>query len=190
MESCCTSAVISGYSKVATELAHEALSRVLRHYHGPRALQAPPATLDPIPSLEYSLVLAEVQLGRAQSPIAQLASRLQWSRERGMPRLQTQLLLALTEVAWLAGDVTQARQRLQEGLILPTLLLISLHTVKTCARRINSTLGVERRTQVVAHAKLPVYWVEGLVAGSNPIRQLTARVAASNRCAAGPFSSA
>lgn len=199
------------------ELAHEALSRVLRHYHGPHARQAPPATLELIPSLEYLLVLAEVQLGRAQSPIAQLESRLQWSRELGMTRLQTQLLLALAEVAWLAGDFAQARQRLQEGLILversslqqilrelqlrqprlleaigpgkasgdtalstgtqhclsqreievltlvahgnsnqqiADLLFISLHTVKTHARRINGKLGVERRTQAVAHAKL------------------------------------
>ena len=32
-------------------------------------------------------------------------------------------------------------------------LLISLHTVKTHARHINSKLGVERRTQAVARAK-------------------------------------
>jgi LuxR family maltose regulon positive regulatory protein len=33
-------------------------------------------------------------------------------------------------------------------------LFISLHTVKTHARRINGKLGVERRTQAVAKAKL------------------------------------
>ncbi|MNL30027.1 Response regulator protein VraR [compost metagenome] len=33
------------------------------------------------------------------------------------------------------------------------LLFISLHTVKTHARRINGKLGVERRTQAVARAK-------------------------------------
>jgi ATP/maltotriose-dependent transcriptional regulator MalT len=32
-------------------------------------------------------------------------------------------------------------------------LFISLHTVKTHARRIHSKLGVERRTQAVARAK-------------------------------------
>ena len=32
-------------------------------------------------------------------------------------------------------------------------LFISLHTVKTHARRINGKLGVERRTQAVARAK-------------------------------------
>ncbi|MNW11419.1 Transcriptional regulatory protein LiaR [compost metagenome] len=32
-------------------------------------------------------------------------------------------------------------------------LFISLHTVKTHARHINSKLGVERRTQAVAKAK-------------------------------------
>jgi ATP/maltotriose-dependent transcriptional regulator MalT len=34
------------------------------------------------------------------------------------------------------------------------LLFISLHTVKTHARRINGKLGVERRTQAVAKAKV------------------------------------
>ena len=33
-------------------------------------------------------------------------------------------------------------------------LFISLHTVKTHARRIHSKLGVERRTQAVAKAKM------------------------------------
>jgi ATP/maltotriose-dependent transcriptional regulator MalT len=199
------------------ELAHEALIRVLRHYHGPHARQAPPATLELIPGLEYLQVLAEVNLGQAQTPLARLETQLQWARQRGMSRLQAQLHLASAEVAWLTGDAVMARQSLLEGLVLvercnfqqtlrdlqlrqprlpeaigctvsvgcpgPTAsaqnklsqreievlklvaqgnsnqqiadqLFISLHTVKTHARRINGKLGVERRTQAVARAKV------------------------------------
>ena len=39
----------------------EAVRRVLRHFRGPQAKQAPPATLELIPRLEYLLVLAEVK---------------------------------------------------------------------------------------------------------------------------------
>ncbi|MHC8375582.1 LuxR C-terminal-related transcriptional regulator [Pseudomonas sp. MDT1-16] len=199
------------------QLAHEALTRVLRHYHGPHARQAPPATLELIPGLEYLLVLTEVYLKQAQTPVQQLESRLQWARQRGMSGLEAQLHLALAEVAWLRGDTPMARQALQQGLALiercnlqqtlrdlqlrqPRLpdaigraesghslqpmaslqnrlsqreievlelvalgnsnqqiadqLFISLHTVKTHARRINGKLGVERRTQAVAKAKV------------------------------------
>ncbi|MHC8290697.1 LuxR C-terminal-related transcriptional regulator [Pseudomonas sp. XS1P51] len=199
------------------ELAHEALTRVLRHYHGPHARQAPPATLELIPGLEYLLVLTEVYLGAAQTPLARLEVLLEWARQRGMSGLQAQLQLALVEVAWLTGHSSTARQSLQEGLALvercnvhqalrdlqlrqprlleavgraescddpqamafaqnrlsqreievlklvaqgnsnqqiADLLFISLHTVKTHARRINGKLGVERRTQAVAKAKV------------------------------------
>jgi ATP/maltotriose-dependent transcriptional regulator MalT len=199
------------------ELAHEALTRVLRHYHGPHARQAPPATLELIPSLEYLLVLTDVYQGQAQSPVQRLECQLQSARQRGMSGLQAQLHLALAEVAWLTGDMLIARQSLQEGVALiercnlrqtlrdlqlrqprlpeaigraepghppesgPSLqnrlsqreievlelvalgnsnqqiadqLFISLHTVKTHARRINGKLGVERRTQAVAKAKV------------------------------------
>ena len=198
------------------ELAHEALTRVLRHYHGPHARQAPPATLELIPGLEYLLVLTEVYLGQAQTPLARLEAQHEWARQRGMAGLQAQLHLAQAEVAWLMDHLPTARQALQEGLALvercnvqqalrdvqlrqPRLLqalgcagscddpqvafarsrlsqreievlklvaqgnsnqqiadqlFISLHTVKTHARRINGKLGVERRTQAVAMAKV------------------------------------
>ena len=199
------------------ELAHEALTRVLRHYHGVHARQAPPATLELIPGLEYLLVLTEVHRGQAQAPLVQLEAQLHWAQQRGMAGLQAQLQLALAEVAWLTGDTPAARQSLQEGLAMverctlqqalrdlqlrqPRLLeaigtteavnppeplasvqnrlsqreievlelvalgnsnqqiadqlFISLHTVKTHARRINGKLGVERRTQAVAKAKV------------------------------------
>ncbi|AKV06719.1 LuxR family transcriptional regulator [Pseudomonas fluorescens NCIMB 11764] len=198
------------------ELAHEALPRVLRHYHGAHARQAPPATLELIPGLEYLLVLTEVYRGQAQAPLVQLEAQLNWARQRGMSGLQAQLHLALAEVAWLTGDTPAARQSLQEGLAMvercnlqqalrdfrlrqprlpeaigrtdsaltpesaalgqnrlsqreievlelvalgnsnqqiADLLFISLHTVKTHARRINGKLGVARRTQAVAKAK-------------------------------------
>ncbi|MBJ2217647.1 helix-turn-helix transcriptional regulator [Pseudomonas sp. MF7453] len=195
------------------ELTVQAVRRVLRHFRGPCAKQAPPATLELIPRLEYLLVLAEVRLGCAEQPIARLNALLETSRQRGMLCLETELHLVLGEVTWQLGDPALARRALQAGLALaarcqvqqairelrlraPGLLselslepqvtpagamqnplsqrelevlqlialgnsnleiadrlYISLHTVKTHARRIHSKLGVERRTQAVAKAK-------------------------------------
>ena len=195
------------------ELTVQAVRRVLRHFRGPCAKQAPPATLELIPRLEYLLVLAEVKLGCAEQPIARLNALLDTSRQRGMLCLETELHLVLGEVTWQLGDPALARRSLQAGLALaercqvqqavrelrlraPGLLselglepqaapagaaqnplsqrelevlqlialgnsnleiadrlYISLHTVKTHARRIHSKLGVERRTQAVAKAK-------------------------------------
>ncbi|WP_439864091.1 LuxR C-terminal-related transcriptional regulator [Pseudomonas antarctica] len=195
------------------ELTVEAVRRVLRHFRGPQARQAPPATLELIPRLEYLLVLAEVKLGCADQPIARLTALLEATQQRGMLCLETELQLVLGEVAWQLGDMGLARRSLQTGLELaarcqvqqavrelrlrspgllselglepqasPTgvaqnplshrelevlqliasgnsnleiadRLFISLHTVKTHARRIHSKLGVERRTQAVAKAK-------------------------------------
>ena len=195
------------------ELTVEAVRRVLRHFRGPQAKQAPPATLELIPRLEYLLVLAEVKLGCAEQPLQRLSALLATVQQRGMLCLETELHLVLGEVAWQLGDATQARRSLQAGLELaarcqvqqairelrlrsPGLLsdvgleapvspagtaenplsqrelevlqliaqgssnleiaerlFISLHTVKTHARRIHSKLGVERRTQAVAKAK-------------------------------------
>jgi LuxR family transcriptional regulator, maltose regulon positive regulatory protein len=195
------------------ELTVEAVRRVLRHFRGPQARQAPPATLELIPRLEYLLVLAEVKLGCAEQPLERLSALLATVQQRGMLCLETELHLVLGEVAWQLGDATQARRSLQAGLELaarcqvqqairelrlrsPGLLsdagleaqvssagttenplsqrelevlqlialgssnleiadrlFISLHTVKTHARRIHSKLGVERRTQAVAKAK-------------------------------------
>jgi len=195
------------------ELTVEAMRRVLRHFRGPQAKQAPPATLELIPRLEYLLVLAEVKLGCAEQPVARMTALLEAAHQRGMLCLETELHLVLGEVAWQVGDPGQARRSLQTGLELaarcqvqqairelrlrsPGLLselgmepqaavsgtaenplsqrelevlqlialgnsnleiadrlFISLHTVKTQARRIHSKLGVERRTQAVAKAK-------------------------------------
>ncbi len=195
------------------ELTAQAMRRVLRHFRGPQARQAPPASLELIPRLEYLLVLAEVKLGGADQPLARLGALLETTRQRGMLCLETELHLVLGEVAWQLGDASLARRSLQTGLELaarcqvqqavrelrlrsPRLLselglepqaspagvaepllsprelevlqliafgnsnqeiaerlFISLHTVKTHARRIHSKLGVERRTQAVAKAK-------------------------------------
>jgi LuxR family transcriptional regulator, maltose regulon positive regulatory protein len=198
------------------ELAHEALSRVLRHYRGPNARQAPPATLELIARIEYLLILADTQLHMAIEPLAQLHGALVVAHERGMLNLETELQLMIAQVAWLTGDSARAQSALQRGQELaerghlqfalrelslrqPDLyrcaglvdlrekaeavvadgplsrrelevltliaqgnsnqqiaeqLYISVHTVKTHARRIHGKLGVERRTQAVAKAKL------------------------------------
>ncbi|KPA93377.1 ATP-dependent transcriptional regulator [Pseudomonas asplenii] len=193
------------------ELADEALTRVLRHYRGPNAVQAPPATLELIPRLEYLLVLAQVYQHKPCAALESLARQLEQAQHRGMQGIETEIRLALAEVAFLQGQVSLARTHLGEGLALvgrcnlqqalrelrlrqPGLLaalggeeelvasgdnplsqrelevlrliaqgssnlqiadqlFISLHTVKTHARRIHSKLGVERRTQAVAKAK-------------------------------------
>ncbi|WP_237884776.1 LuxR C-terminal-related transcriptional regulator [Pseudomonas sp. PGPR40] len=195
------------------ELAHEALSRVLRHYRGPNARQAPPATLELIARVEYQLVLAETYLQQAKNPLDQLNSLLDHAQRHAMLALEAELHFAIAEVADLIREATLARSALEAGLERvsrcnlqqalrelrlrqPSLLcrlvedeqlnpaamdanplsgrelevlglialgnsnqqiaeqlFISLHTVKTHARRIHSKLGAERRTQAVATAK-------------------------------------
>lgn len=195
------------------ELAREALSRVLRHYRGPQARQAPPATLELIARVEYQLVLAETYLQEANNPLDQLKALLDHAQRHAMLALETELHFAISEVADLTGEASLAKSALEAGLELvsrcnlqqalrelrlrqPSLLcrlgedgqlnptameasplsgrelevlgliaqgnsnqqiaeqlFISLHTVKTHARRIHSKLGVERRTQAVAMAK-------------------------------------
>ncbi|MBZ9783103.1 LuxR C-terminal-related transcriptional regulator [Pseudomonas sp. REP124] len=194
------------------ELVQEALTRVLRHFRGPHARQAPPATVELIARIEYLLILAETHLQTAKHPLQQLKVLLEHAQRQGMLALECELRLAIGEVADLLGETDLATSALQAGLALvrrchlqqalnelrlrqPTLLarlgmddepvvhlddnplsgrelevlsliaqgnsnqqiaeqlFISLHTVKTHARRIHSKLGVERRTQAVATAK-------------------------------------
>ena len=195
------------------ELAREALTRVLRHYRGPNARQAPPATLQLIARIEYQLVLAEMHLQLAQDPMERLKALLEHAQQHAMLALEAELQLAICEAAMLLGEPAVASAALETGLALvdrchgqqalrdlrlrqPNLncrlrgeasvsamavdasllsarelevldliaqgnsnqqiaeqLFISLHTVKTHARRIHSKLGVERRTQAVAMAK-------------------------------------
>lgn len=195
------------------ELACETLTRVLRHYRGPQARQAPPATLQLIARIEYQLVLAQTYLHQAKKPLETLGALLEHAQSHGMLALETELHLAIAEVADLTGQPALASAALQAGVALATRcqlqqplrelrlrrpslfsgaqegppeiaqaadahllsgrelevlsliaqgssnqqiaeqLFISLHTVKTHARRIYSKLGVERRTQAVALAK-------------------------------------
>ncbi|WLH36590.1 LuxR C-terminal-related transcriptional regulator [Pseudomonas sp. FP2196] len=199
------------------ELVCEAMTRLLRHYQGSAALQAPPATLELIPRVECLLVLAQVGLGAARNPIGRLQLLLEAAQRCRMLSLETDLHLALAEVAFFQGDQASALGYLHRGLELaiqhglhqaqrelrmrrPDMaqlldnkvtepscaealsgsgllsqrelevlrliakgcsnqqvadqLFISIHTVKTHARRIHGKLGVERRTQAVANAKL------------------------------------
>ncbi|MFJ2480338.1 LuxR C-terminal-related transcriptional regulator [Pseudomonas sp. NPDC087598] len=198
------------------ELACEAMTRLLRHYQGSDALQAPPATLELIPRIEYLLIIAQVGLRTAHNPLGRLQRLLEAAHQRKMLSLETDLHLALAESAFIQGDQLMARRHLQQGIELtshhclhqalrelnlrqPGLLkaldkeplelpgantlsgsgllslrelevlgliakgysnqqiadqlFISLHTVKTHARRIHGKLGVARRTQAVASAK-------------------------------------
>jgi len=203
-------------------LAHETLTRVLRHYQGPNARQAPPATLELISRVEYLLILATVQLGSGNHDgLERLRQMLNLAHAGGMNALKTELQLVTAEVLWLGGSTAEAIGLLQDGRRMvscfqaqqtlrdlglrqavmleaqtPALpadqlftsdsnthllsqrelevlklialghsnqqiadeLFISLHTVKTHARRIHGKLGVERRTQAVAKAKLLGVW--------------------------------
>lgn len=198
------------------QLAQEALGRLLRHYRGPSALQAPPATFELIIRVEYLLACAHARLHPDGSCLAAIEQLLEQAQARGMLTAQTELLLACAELAESNGDTAAAHQAFQRAGVLvercqlqqalrewelrrggsgrligtqvPALhsepgepapglsrrerevlmliaqgasnqqvaeqLFISLHTVKTHARRINGKLGVERRTQAVAKAKV------------------------------------
>lgn len=97
------------------ELVCEALSRVLKHYRGPQARQAPPATLELIPRIEYLLILAEVKLQRVEDPLARLATLLEHTQANGMVSLEAELLLAMAEAAFMVGEQESARQFFEQG---------------------------------------------------------------------------
>ncbi|MHB2246177.1 LuxR C-terminal-related transcriptional regulator [Pseudomonas fitomaticsae] len=97
------------------ELAREALSRVLRHYRGPRARQAPPATLELIPRIECLLILAEIRLGQAQQPMARLQNLLEYVHSSRMIALEAELLWVMSEVAWKLDEPESARGYFDSG---------------------------------------------------------------------------
>ncbi|MFG6206348.1 LuxR C-terminal-related transcriptional regulator [Pseudomonas retamae] len=196
-----------------TELAREALSRVLRHFRGANAVQAPPATLELVPRIEYLLILAEARLKQEKDPAPRIQALAAYALRQGMISLHVELSLALAQVARLVGDKENALHLFERARLMaercelkqilrelylrepdfnssaltkhcllsePTSecmlskrevevlqciaqgnsnqqiaekLYISVHTVKTHARRIHGKLGVERRTQAVATAK-------------------------------------
>ncbi|MGL4270987.1 MAG: LuxR C-terminal-related transcriptional regulator, partial [Pseudomonas paracarnis] len=127
------------------ELTVQAVRRVLRHFRGPSAKQAPPATLELIPRLEYLLVLAEVRLGCAEQPIARLNALLETSRQRGMLCLETELHLVLGEVTWQLGDPALARRALQAGLALAARCQVqqAIRELRLRAPGLLSELGLE-----------------------------------------------
>ncbi|WP_460926364.1 LuxR C-terminal-related transcriptional regulator [Pseudomonas sp. MC6] len=86
------------------QLAHEALSRVLRHYQPPNALQAPPATVQLIARIQYLLILATAYLQRASDQPKQLQLLLDKARKCGAQTLEAELHFALAEVALLHND--------------------------------------------------------------------------------------
>lgn len=197
------------------QLAQEALGRLLRHYRGPHARQAPPATLELIARIEYLLACACMKLSPAENGLAQVQQLLKQAQAKGMLNMETELQLAIAQLAESSGDHVLAQRAFQRAQLLverchlhqalrewqlrrdtniasqvmadgnspfteemhelalsrrelevlrliaqgasnqqiAEQLYISLHTVKTHARRINGKLGVERRTQAVAKAK-------------------------------------
>lgn len=197
------------------QLVQEALGRLLRHYRGPSALQAPPATFELITRIEYLLACANAQLNPCDNGLLTVEKLLKMAQAKGMLTIETELLLVVAQLAESQGSSALAQQALQRARMLaercslhqamrewqlrrgevvtgslmavatsqpegdgpsPGLsrrerevlvliaqgasnqqvadqLFISLHTVKTHARRINGKLGVERRTQAVAMAK-------------------------------------
>lgn len=102
------------------ELAREALSRVLKHFHGPFARQAPPASLELVPRIEYLLILAEIHLQQAHQPLEQLQVLLDQARARQMVSLETELLLATAAAAYLLNERDTAWSLLNRGKALAT----------------------------------------------------------------------
>jgi ATP/maltotriose-dependent transcriptional regulator MalT len=97
------------------ELAREALTRVLRHYRGPHARQAPPATLELVPRIERLLILAETRLHQALQPMARLQCLFEQAQANRMIVLEAELLLAMGEVASLLDERESARQYFERG---------------------------------------------------------------------------
>ncbi|WP_392885393.1 LuxR C-terminal-related transcriptional regulator [Pseudomonas migulae] len=100
------------------ELARGALIRVLRHYRGPHARQAPPATQSLIARIEYQLILAETYLHQAQRPLDRLRHLLDHAQRHAMLALETELQLAISEVADLSAEPGMAGAALTAGLAL------------------------------------------------------------------------
>ena len=81
------------------QLAQEALSRVLRHYQPPEALQAPPATVELIPRIQYLLILAKAYMHCEEDLLGQLEPLLKQAQSGGALTLEAELHFALAEVA-------------------------------------------------------------------------------------------
>ena len=91
------------------ELACEAMARLLRHYQGADALQAPPATLELIPRVEYLLILAEAGSARLATVAA---TGLLETAQRGRSSSGNRLALAMQKWPF-RRVISSARARLQ-----------------------------------------------------------------------------
>jgi LuxR family maltose regulon positive regulatory protein len=98
------------------QLAHEALSRLLRHYQPPNALQAPPATVQLIARVQYLLILAKAYLRRGGDLSDQLQALLEKSRRCGALALEAELHFASAEVASLHNDSLRVSEHVECGL--------------------------------------------------------------------------
>lgn len=98
------------------QLAHEALSRLLRHYQPPIGLQAPPATVELIARIEYLLVLAKAHRGQDEDLLAPLEVLLSNAQRSGALLLEAELHFVIAEVATRLGESLRVQQHLQQGL--------------------------------------------------------------------------
>lgn len=97
-------------------LAHEALSRLLRHYQPPAALQAPPATVELIARIEYLLILAKVCLQPDNDLLVHLRMQLGRAKKTGALALQAELHFAIAETASLLNQTVLVTQHREQGL--------------------------------------------------------------------------
>jgi len=162
------------------ELTQEALSRLLKHYRGPQARQAPPATLELIPRIEYLLILAQIRLGQAQQPLEQLQHLLDRAHARRMLSLEAELLLASAEAALLLNQPEIARQFSIKGLALAVschLLLLVRQFEKSCPTLVEDSkkeLSVQRDQE---HSlSLRESQVLALVASGNSNQQIAEKL--------------
>jgi ATP/maltotriose-dependent transcriptional regulator MalT len=98
------------------ELAEEALSRVLRHFRGDQARQAPPATLELIARIEYLLLIAQMHQRVSDSDYAVLLSQLHKAQRSGSVLLEVELFFALAEAASLLSRVLVSQQHQRQAL--------------------------------------------------------------------------
>jgi ATP/maltotriose-dependent transcriptional regulator MalT len=162
------------------ELAQEALSRVLRHYRGPQARQAPPATLELIARIEYLLILAQIRLGQAQQPLEQLQQLLDQAHARRMLSLEAELLLASAEAAALLNEQERARQFFRRGQELATachLPLLLRQFAKSCPTLIGEAANEASAKSVEEHSlSLRESQVLQLVASGNSNQQIAEKL--------------
>jgi ATP/maltotriose-dependent transcriptional regulator MalT len=138
------------------QLAHEALSRVLRHYQPPNALQAPPATIQLIARIQYLLILATASLQRGSDLPEQLQMLLDKARKCGAQTLEAELHFALAEVALLHSESLRVVEHVECALKIvrrsEAQLLIRQVTLRS-PNIFDRTNVLEEKQQVVAESE-------------------------------------